>query len=209
MDTSTLLYQISKDIIIPILGSLGGVISCWIAYKVYFNEYKPNIILDYEIKQDNRFDKSILGRYLSEDEREEAGIGFNKSFDDRVNIYLKIKNNSNQPITNFKLIYELKLYKHEIEEDVDDPTEFEVKGLSKIKSVKIPITLDYLPPQKEHEELIFISDIIPSVQINIIKAKCNERNFYRKPFTLINWNIVKYLDGFCDAPHARAVFGIV
>ena len=67
-DTANGFYDLLKDIIIPGIGAFGGILSFWIAYKVYFYERKPILALDYDCidRWDDTFnyDNGILREYL-------------------------------------------------------------------------------------------------------------------------------------------------
>ncbi|MDK0626926.1 hypothetical protein P5F04_08340 [Clostridium perfringens] len=203
------IYEFTKDIIIPLLGSIGGVLSFYIAYKVYFKEYKPKISLDYDVKNDGKYNKLLVYKYLSEEEIFNAGPGFNKSWNDVYNVYLKIKNNSDQAITNFELEYELSLFKRKIKLHEDDPSEFEDQGLEEFRNIKQKIKMDYIPPHKEITELIFISSIIPVADISIVYAKSKEVKFFKKQFILYKFDILKELGGMNDAVHMKKLYGIM
>lgn len=207
--TLTNIYDCIKDIIIPLIGSIGGFCSFYIAYKVYFKEYKPKILLDYEVVNDGMFNSLIVREYISEDERFGSEPGFNRSRQDTYNIYLKIKNNSNQAITDFELEYELNLFKWKLKIDENDPSEFEEDGVEHFRTVSQKINIDYIPPQKEISKLIFISSIIPVADVNIVQSKSKEVKFFTKKFTLYKFNIVEELDGMNDSVHRRNIYGII
>lgn len=202
------IYAFIKDIFIPFLGAIGGVVSCWIAYKVYYLERKPNIALDYEVKNDGRFDSLVLNEYLSYEERENARVGFNNSKPDSYNLYLKIKNDSKHLITNFKLKYEISLYKKNLKIDKYDSLEFEDLGYVIFKKVQKEIAIDYIPPGKEIVKLIYISDVIPKCKIDIIYGSSKEKKYFTQRFTLLTLDVFDYVE-IEDAPHLRRLYGII
>ncbi|NFN57423.1 hypothetical protein FDC19_00870, partial [Clostridium botulinum] len=166
------IYNLIKDIIIPIISAIGGILGWWVAYKAFLLNKNPSIALDYDILKDNKFNKLIIDEYISEKERENCGLGFCSS-NYGYNIYLKIKNTSKYPITNLRLTYEIIMYKNNIIL-YEDEVEFEKKSEKEFKRFKKEISIDYLPPNREERKWIFISDIIPICDVYIISGKSKE-----------------------------------
>lgn len=199
-------YDFIKDIIIPLIGAIGGIISCLIAYKVYSEEKKPKISLDYNIIKDNKFDKCLVDEYLGWKSITEYDIGFNKS-GESYNVYIKIKNNSKYPITNFVLTYELIMYKSIVEFENDDPLDATSKGFEEFNRYNGKVEIDYIPPEREIEKWIFISYVIPKCKVNILGAKSKERKYFSKKFTLLEFDIFEYVP-IGDSNKLRALLGV-
>lgn len=199
------IYNLIKDIIIPIISAIGGILSWWIAYKAFLLNKMPSIALDYEILNDNNFDKSIIAEYMSEEERNNCGLGFCSS-NYGYNIYLRIKNTSKYPITNLRLTYEIIMYKNNIIL-CDDALEFEKKSEEEFRRFKKEIIIDYLPPDREERKWIFIPDRIPICDVYIISGKSKECKYYNKRFKLIRYNILDY-EMIQDIAHLRRIYGI-
>ncbi len=128
------IYNLIKDIIIPIISAIGGILGWWVAYKAFLLNKNPSIALDYDILKDNKFNKLIIDEYISEKERENCGLGFCSS-NYGYNIYLKIKNTSKYPITNLRLTYEIIMYKNNIIL-YEDEVEFEKNQKKSLKDLK-------------------------------------------------------------------------
>lgn len=203
-----ILNMFNKEVL-DVVGNIGsamaGLVSTYIAYKVYNDSKKPKLILDYDVIEENKFDKGVVQEYIQCNPKEKYGVGFNLNHQWH-NVYIIIKNESNYPIRDLKIKYQLELYKSKVSFGIDE-SDAKFEGFEIFSKFKKEIKIDYIPPQRVVKKLIFISYVIPKCKISIITAKSNERKFCKKKFLLLNYDIFEYVS-IVDSSHLRRLLGV-
>lgn len=161
-------------------------ISVLISYMMYLSQSSPSLYaIASEKKGSGVFTFNVMDDFIVSQNVNIHGLAMHEK---DSSIELKIVNNGNFPATNIEVEYSVITYLNEVTFGVDQAEIISYKTVE-LEKVDKSFKFDYIPPNGEREETIFITSKYPQADIQINKLKCSEGSFVRT-----NTNIYRYKD---------------